>query len=109
MTDNVISIKENISSNLSIRKNAINFFETKIESSHLNDIKIDFLEVKSISHSFAHQYISSKRKSHKNIVEINIPDKIYKILEIAKNSIDEEKKVQDLDNFEEIQIEEIKL
>lgn len=88
MTSNIISIKENISPNLVIRKNAISFFDTKIECIFLNDIKIDFSEVKSISHSFAHQYITNKRKSSKKIEEINMNENVSKIMEIAKNSID---------------------
>jgi len=105
MNNDIISIKDNISPNLSIRKNAINFFETKINNVLLNDIKIDFAEVKSISYSFAHQYITSKRKSGKNIVEINIPDNIHKIMEIAENSLDGRNKIGYLEVNEEIPIE----
>lgn len=80
------SISREVSTNLFIRKNAINFFNTKIEKAEMDNVAVDFKDVTSISYSFAHEYLLNKRKSHKKINEVNVPDKIQKMFDIIESS-----------------------
>lgn len=47
---------------------------------------MDFSEIKSISRSFAHQYLIRKRASKKKITEINIPSSVAKMFSIVDSS-----------------------
>lgn len=84
----IISIKDSISSHLAIRKSAISFFEKEVSNIPSEQLKIDFSNVLSMNHSFAHEYIVNKRSSLKQIEEINVPSNVLKMFEMAKNSID---------------------
>jgi STAS-like domain of unknown function (DUF4325) len=49
-----------------------------------DNIIIDFSEVNSISRSFAHQYLTSKRESNIVINEVNVPKNVEQMFEIVK-------------------------
>ncbi|MGD1836606.1 MAG: hypothetical protein ACPKPY_00925 [Nitrososphaeraceae archaeon] len=83
MSEKTIRISEMISSDLAFRNNADSLFD-KLDSSQYDKIKLDFLDVKSISRSFAHEYSIRKKNSRKIIVEVNMPKNIEKMLRIVE-------------------------
>lgn len=82
----VVSMRDFISTDLEIRKSAITFIEKELEDIPSDDIRIDFSNVKSITPEFAHQYLMSKRKSKKEIHEVNLPSHVELIIKKAQKS-----------------------
>ena len=80
-----VRITEKISADLALRNVADDFFDL-IESLPSNNLTVDFVGVRSISRSFAHQYTARKKITSKLINEINMPDNVVKMLEIVRNS-----------------------
>jgi len=80
----VVSIKQAISADLSLRSRADAFFDS-IEELDVRDIVIDFSEVRSISRSFAHQYLEKKRLSKKAIRESHMPAHVAKMFDVVQN------------------------
>jgi hypothetical protein len=86
----VISIKNVISQRLLSNKEALHFFQRELSIVVVDNVVIDFSDIKSMSYSFAHQYVTCKNQSkRKKIREINVPDYINIILELAKQDIDQ--------------------
>ena len=83
----VVSIRDFVSADLEIKKSAITFIEKEVEGAPSDDIRIDFSNVKSITPEFAHQYLMSKRKSKKEIHEVNFPSHVESIINKAEKSI----------------------
>lgn len=92
---NEIFIKKEIDSDLTIKNNAISFFE-RINKLEHDEILINFEGSEYISRSFAQAYLSQKKSSPKKIKEYNIPENIESILKIVENApkIDIKKIVQ---------------
>ncbi|KAA2281227.1 hypothetical protein [Candidatus Nitrosocosmicus sp. SS] len=103
----IISIKDSISPHLAIRKSVISFFEKDIIHNPSYQLKIDFSEVKSISHSFANQYLLSKKDVNKEINEINMPSNVAEMISLAQNAIDSPKRTEPIAD-QEIPTEELK-
>ncbi len=85
-----ILIKEEVSEDLALRDSARKFFN-KIEALPTKEVVVDFKNVRSISRSFAHEYLSQKQKLEKVIVEINIPpnvQKMFKVVEEPKERVE---------------------
>lgn len=79
-----IKISEVVSPDLALRDTADYFFNM-LESIHENKVIINFVDVVSISRSFAHEYISRKTSSKKTIDEINMPQNVDKMFNLVKN------------------------
>ena len=82
--ERIINLSNIISKNLAFRDTADDLF------SYINDLEessiiIDFLNIQSITASFAHQYMINKEKNKKNIIERNIPNNITKMFELIEN------------------------
>ncbi len=78
-----IMIKEQISVDLALRDSADTFFDY-LESIPQKEIIVDFNSVKSISRSFAHEYITRKNQSKKSITETNVPDNVKKMFKVIE-------------------------
>lgn len=96
----IISISKTIARDLALRENADLFFQ-KVQSYPQNEIVIDFTDVKSISRSFAHEYLSRKRMSNKTIKEIKVPYNIQKMFDIVQKPNQRAKEL-DLDSLQVI-------
>lgn len=84
---NEVMISSEIRPNLSIRGGAKVFFDY-IKNIPGNEILINFEGSKSISRSFAQEYLKQKRLINKEIIEINVPENIYSILKAVENAPD---------------------
>ncbi len=88
----VASIKDIISSHLIIDNKAQFFFENDLSNVVIDRIVVDFSQVKSISNSFAHQYLVSKRASKMKVIEINVPPNVCRIMSLIQREIEEKKR-----------------
>jgi hypothetical protein len=80
-----IRIRDLISPDLSFRSSAEHFFNyLKQVKDHY--ILVDFINVNSMSRSFAHEYTINKLNSQKNIEEINVPSNIIKMFNVIQSS-----------------------
>ena len=79
-----LRIKDKLSVDLALRDAADLFFD-ELERMKM-DVEVDFSDVRSISRSFAHQYLIRKNQSDKNITELNMPDNIVKMFDIVSKS-----------------------
>lgn len=87
----VISIKNVISPRLLYNKEALYFFQRELSKIVVDNVVIDFSDVKSMSSSFARQYVTCKIQiKRKKIREINVPDNINTIIELARQDIDDQ-------------------
>lgn len=89
--NNTVFIKNYISSNLFLRKSANYFFETIINHIKNKIVYVDFSNIESISHSFAHQYLTNKQNTTKTIKEINVPKNVSLILDLISESFERDK------------------
>lgn len=80
----IVSVVEKISADLALRTVADDLVDW-LESLPTDRITLDFTGVHSISRSFAHQYVSRKKTSTKQINEINLPDNIAKMFWVVEN------------------------
>lgn len=78
-----LCLQQRFSSNLVFRHSADDLFEY-INSLSTQKIVIDFTGIKSITRSFAHQYIVNKTKSEKQIAEREIPLAIKPMFELVE-------------------------
>lgn len=82
---NKIKLVNQISKNLIFRDTADKLFDD-INDINEPEIIIDFNKIKSITRSFAHQYLINKRKSKKNIIVINISPNIKNMFELIEKT-----------------------
>ncbi len=78
-----ISIVEKIASDLALRSSAKILFNI-LEKLPEKTIIVDFKNVKSISRSFAHEYITRKKSSTKNFKEVNFSASVRKMFTVVK-------------------------
>ena|ERR1051326_3772479 len=81
----VIYIKSAISADLALRNRADSFFDL-LEKYQESQLTLDFTDVRSISRSFAHQYLVRKAASKKMIKEVRKPDHVEKMFNVVKNA-----------------------
>lgn len=93
-------ISQIISPNLAFRHNAKEMFEN-IESYPEKKIILDFANVRTITRSFAHEYLSRKANTSKHIVETNVPEHVKKMFAIVENT-SEKKKISEKENSKTI-------
>ena len=96
-------VEEILSPDLALRDTAKHLFQT-IDMLPENEIVIDFSNIKSISRSFAHEYVTIKPHSTKEVTESNIPANIQKMFEIVSKTSAKPKLV-DLDVVKAIAIQ----
>ena len=94
-----IRIGECVSYDLALRASASDLLE-HINKMTEDDIIVDFSDVRSITRSFAHEYMTKKAVSKKNIKDISVPENVRKMF-IAVNSSGEKTKVLD---FSKVQV-----
>jgi 6-pyruvoyl-tetrahydropterin synthase len=78
-----LDIAEHVSPDLAFRHSADSLFEY-INSLEESTIVIDFSRVKSITRSFAHQYLANKKNSKKHIVEENMSRDVKRMFELVE-------------------------
>lgn len=78
-----VMIKEQISVDLALRDSASAFFDY-LESIPQKEIVVDFSSIKSISRSFAHEYITRKNNSKKSITETSVPENVKKMFYVIE-------------------------
>ncbi len=97
-----IRIDRTVSPDLALRCTAKEFCE-KLETMESSAITIDFRDVKSITRSFAQEYLKYKRKSRKNIEEMNVPDNVVKMFKAIRNTRSR-KQIVDMDSLSVIHV-----
>ena len=79
-----ILVKEKIAVDLALRDSARKLFE-KIEAAKTDVVILDFTSVRSISRSFAHEFITRKRASSKEVKEIHVPANVRKMFVVVES------------------------
>lgn len=78
-----ISIKESISPDLALRNSAENFFK-RVDRLEHNKIVVDFTDVKTITRSFADEYLNQKKSTKKEIIDVNVPENVAKMFAVVE-------------------------
>jgi len=78
-------LKDKVSEDLSLRNMVSNIFNSD-EFKKSEDVLIDFTGIKSISRSFAHEFLIHKQKQDCKVMEINLPSDIKKMFEIVEST-----------------------
>lgn len=89
-----VAVIKHASTDLSTRASATSFFDS-IESLDSLDVEVDFKGVKTITRSFAHEYIERKKASRTRVSEINVPVNVQKMFDVV-NEQGEKHKVVDM-------------
>ena len=82
----IIKLKDEINRALDFNKSATDLFN-KINQKNESDFTMDFDGVIFISMSFAQAYYASKKKSNKNISEINLSDDVKPMMELVEKQL----------------------
>lgn len=82
-TSTKILMKEKVSIDLALRDSAREFFEF-IESLPSKEVILDFMDVRSISRSFAQEFIDRIKVSHKKIRKVNVPQNVRKMFVVVE-------------------------
>lgn len=85
MKATVVRIAEVLSPDLALRQTADLFFN-QLESKKALSLTIDFKGVRSISRSFAQQYLERKKRTTKSIDEVNVPVNVRKMFEVVQEA-----------------------
>jgi hypothetical protein len=90
----VISIKSVISSELLSSDTAKLFITDELSKIVVDHILVDFSQVKTMNHTFALQYLTSKQDINRKklIKEVNIPENIYRVFQDAQIEIENSKR-----------------
>lgn len=81
----IIELQKRLSDNLAFRKSINDIFDS-VEMSPENKIIFDFENVRTMSRSFAHQYLLRKKLSKKSISNINISEHVKKMFEVVERN-----------------------
>ncbi len=82
----IIKIKDEINNALDFNQSATEFIN-KLNQIEESDFIIDFEDVFFISMSFAQAYYASKKRSPKNITEINLSDDVKPMMEMIEKQL----------------------
>ena len=82
----IINIAQEINSSLELNSYATDFID-KINQINEKDFIIDFKDVTFVSRTFAQAYYASKRKSPKNITEINLSDDVKQLMRMIEKQL----------------------
>lgn len=86
-------VNQILSQDLALRHNARVLFD-RIESVQDDTVILDFKSVKTMTRSFAHEYLSKKSKSSKLIKEVNVSPNIRRMFNVVDNPPDKHKLVE---------------
>ncbi len=92
-----VEVAEVLSPDLAIRGTAKEFCQG-IESLKAPAIRVDFSGVRSITRSFAQEYLKYKKESKKDIEETNIPSNVRKMFMVIEHPRSKRQMI-DLDNL----------
>lgn len=81
-----IQLVDLFTTNLGMNSSAESLFEN-INSSEMNNIELDFKNIKFMSMSFTQEYLYQKSKTDKNIYEINVSDEISKMFNLVSKMV----------------------
>ena len=84
--EKVVKLAQLISQNLAFRQSADDLF-SYISDLRESNIIVDFSEIKSITSSFAHQYLMNKKTCQKHIIEIDMPTNAVQMFELVERRI----------------------
>lgn len=82
----IIKISEEINTSLELNDYALLLFE-KINNLNHQEFIIDFAGVYFISRTFAQAYYASKKRSPKNITEINLSDDVKPMMKMVEKQL----------------------
>lgn len=82
---NKIQLTKFISKNLLLRNSADELFDY-INNFKTTKIFIDFNKIQSVTRAFTHQYLLNKKKSKKNIIDINISPHVKNMFELIEKT-----------------------
>lgn len=77
-----IRLAEAVYEDLALRDSAARIFES-VEDSPEPEIVMDFSGVRSMSRSFADEYVSRRSRSVKTIREVNVPDSVRRMIDVV--------------------------
>ena len=77
-----VVVSDMLSRNLALRDSASYLFD-EIEDINNRHVTVDFKGVETITRSFAHEYITRKSNTSKDVTEINVPIDVEKMFEAA--------------------------
>lgn len=78
-------LKDRVSEDLSLRNMVSNIFKAE-EFQTSDEVLIDFTGVKSISRSFAHEFLQHKARQQCRVFEINVPSDIKRMFEVVEST-----------------------
>ncbi len=96
-----VRIKDKISVDLALRDAADSFFD-ELDAMKI-DIEIDFSDIRSISRSFAHQYMLRKKQTLSRIIELNMTENVEKMFNVVSKSR-QKSNILDIDSMPVISI-----
>jgi len=85
MNSSIINIVEFLAEDLALRQNVTRLFK-RLESDSNTNITLSFKNVKSISRSFAHEYLTRKKTSKKKITETDMPVNVRKMFDVVNKA-----------------------
>lgn len=80
-----IRLAEVVYEDLALRDSAARVFDM-VEGSPEPEIVIDFSGVRSISRSFADEYVNRRSGSTKSIREVNIPENVQRMIDVVSHA-----------------------
>ncbi|MFA6329474.1 MAG: DUF4325 domain-containing protein [Candidatus Micrarchaeia archaeon] len=78
-----VVVKDVVAQDLALRASADRLFD-KINSLRVDTVMVDFSKVRSISRSFAHQYVVRRSESQKKVAEAHVPENVRKMLAVVE-------------------------
>ena len=102
---NLIEIKDFVSADLAVRELADLFF-SRLEMLPDDQISVSFSDIRSITRSFAHQFIMRKKFSKKRIDVVNLPLHVQKMFKLIEEDTPrhQSRKVLDLDSMQVVSL-----
>ena len=79
-----LTLTEEVPKNLALRSTAVRLFDHAAFRD--GEVELDFAGVESMGRTFAHEYLRLRSRCPHGVTEVNMPDCVAKILEIARNA-----------------------
>jgi len=92
LSDKILCRADYISQNLAFRHSADDLFSC-IDTLEEPTIIVDFSKTKSITRSFAHQYMANKTKTRKHIIERDMPYNIKQMFDLVERQKSKTKEI----------------
>ncbi len=81
----ILLLKDRVSEDLSLRNMVSNIFKAE-DFENKDQVLLDFTGIRSISRSFAHEYLKHKEKQDCKVLEVNVPSDIKKMFEVVEKT-----------------------